>query len=137
MEPTEAQEASEVAAHKAKSAQLAIEIARELQQKELVEKTAERSKEMMIEGLQEVFGTGDTKDPKQMKVLWSRIPLLCTQMEVVHTDISEIKGDVREMKEDKKRTAEDIKEVKDTIKWATRIIIGAVILGILKITVFP
>lgn len=91
-----ATEASDVAIHKAKSAQAAVEIARELQQEELVEKTAQKTKAALLEGLREVFDGGDESD--NMIVRWKRIPFLCTSVEEMHRSIDDIKSDLRWMK---------------------------------------
>lgn len=115
MEPT-AHEASEQAVHKAKSAAAAIELAREAQQQELIEKTASKTKEALLEGLREVFGDGDAADTQQMKVLVARVPILCTSIESMHKSIESI-------------------EANQT--WAVRLIIGAVLLALLKLVLIP
>lgn len=115
MEKT-SEEASAEAVHTAKNAQQAIEFAREAQLRQAVEETARRTKESLLEGLKEVFGEGDNKDPEQMKILVRRIPVLCTNVNQMHDDISDIK---------------------DNIKWAVRIVLGAVILAVLKVIFIP
>lgn len=112
---TDAQTASEVAAHKAKSAQLAVELAREAQQRELVEQTAAKTKEALLDGLKEVFGEGD-KDPNQMTVLIRRVPILCTNIEAMHKAIDKIN---------------------ENQTWVVRIVVGAVIAGVLKLVFLP
>jgi hypothetical protein len=110
-------EASEHAAHKAKSAQMAVEIAREVQLAEAIKKTAEQTKEALIEGLKEVFGEGDEKrDPDQMTILVRRIPLICQDIKQIHSDVADIK---------------------DGNKWIVRIVVGAVIVAILKLVILP
>lgn len=112
----ESHQASEIAAHKAKSAQAAVELAREVQLAEAIAKTAAETKQALLEGLQEVFGEGDEKDPSRMVVLVRRIPILCTNITQMQTDIASIN---------------------DNQKWAVRIIIGAVILALLKLVLIP
>src|SRR3954451_24947996 len=110
-DPT-AEEASAVAVHKARSAQQAIEIARELQMQRAVEETAQKTKEALLEGLKEVFGGSDSEDPQQMRILVRRIPIICTSIEQMHDDISDIK---------------------DNLKWAIKIILGAVVAGLIAV----
>lgn len=99
------QQASEQAIDNAKSAQAAIELAREVQITEAVEKTAKRTKDDVLEVFREVFGSDGTKDP-QMRVLVQRIPILCTQILQMHSDIGDIK---------------------DNQKWALRTGIGVLV----------
>lgn len=68
METITSEEASADAVHKAKSAAQAVEMAREAQLSELVEQTAQKTKQALLEGLKEVFGDGDEKNPAQMKI---------------------------------------------------------------------
>ena len=63
----------------------------------------------LSESLKDVFGGSD--DPAQMKVLVRRIPILCTNIEAMHQAIEDIQSNLR---------------------WAVRIVLGAVILGALK-----
>lgn len=88
METITSEEASADAVHKAKSAAQAVEMAREAQLSELVEQTAQKTKQALLEGLKEVFGDGDEKNPAQMKILIRRIPIICTQIDKIHTDIA-------------------------------------------------
>lgn len=97
------------AVHKAKNAQQAIEVAREIQNAKLVEDTAQETKKALIEGLKEVFGESDTANPQEMKVLVRRIPILCTNIANMHLAIE---------------------EMKDNQKWVTRAIIGGVIAAV-------
>lgn len=107
-----AQEASAEAIHKTKNAAQAIETARELQLARAVEETAQKTKASLLEGLKEVFGESDSKDPDQMRILVRRIPILCTNIEQMHQDISSIQSN---------------------ITWALRLIIGAILLAVLKL----
>lgn len=116
-------EASELAAHKAKSAQMAVEIAREVQNEELVMKTAQKTKEALLEGLKEVFGGDENKETGEMRVLVKRIPILCTNIENMHEQLKEMK--------------EAIKETGDNIKWGVRVVLGAVLLAVLKVIFIP
>jgi hypothetical protein len=111
-----AQEASELAVHKAKSAQLAIELARQAQQNELVEKTVQKTKEALLEGLKEVFTNDAERSPQEMRVLIQRVPIICTSIMQMH---------------------DDIKDLKDSQKWAVRVILGAIILAIMKLILIP
>lgn len=109
-------DASAEAVHKARNAQQAIELAREAQIHEAIAKTAENTKAALLEGLKEVFGDGDDKDPNQMRILVRRIPILCTNIETMHQDIAEIK---------------------DGNKWLVRIVVGAVVLAVIKLVLIP
>lgn len=111
----DAHEASAAAAHKAKSAQAAVELAREVQNEELVVRTAQKTKEALLQGLKEVFGD-DGDDPKQMRILVRRIPIVCTNIQNMHDDIT---------------------DMKDNLKWGIRIILGCVILGVMKLILIP
>ena len=119
MEPlkeTPAHEASELAAHKAKSAQLAVELAREAQLEEAIKKTASETKAALLEGLKEVFDFSDSNDSGEMKILVRRIPLICQDVKQIHSDIASIN---------------------DNLKWGVRIILGAIILAMLKLLFIP
>lgn len=119
----DSQEASAEAAHKAKNAQAAVETAREIQNEELVQKTAQKTKEALLEGLKEVFGGGEDHETGEMRVLVKRIPILCTNIENMHEQLGEMK--------------DAIKETNDNIKWGIRVVLGAVILAILKLIFIP
>jgi hypothetical protein len=115
-EQINAEAASQEAVHKTKNAQQAIEAAREAQIKQAIAEASLRTKADLLEALKEVFGGSDTEDPNQMRILVRRIPILCTNVLQMHADISDIK---------------------DNFKWGTRIVIGAVILGVLKLIFLP
>jgi len=115
-EHTNAQDASKEAVHKARNAAQAIEMAREAQLAEAIEKTAHSTKAAVLESLKEVFGDGDEKDPNQMRILVRRIPILCTNIQAMH---------------------EDIAEIKDGNKWLVRIVVGAVVLAVIKLVLIP
>ena len=86
MEPTNAEEASAEAVHKAKNAAQAIELARQAQQAELVEQTAQKTKEALMEGLKEVFKDESGEDSNVI-VRWKRIPFLCKSVEEMHQSL--------------------------------------------------
>lgn len=112
-----AEEASALAVHKAKSAQQAVEFAREMQLREIAAETVKQTKDALLEGLKEVFGDyGDTKDPQQMKVLVQRIPILCTTIIQMHQDIA---------------------DMKDNQKWAVRIVVGLFVAAVAKVVFIP
>lgn len=95
------EEASREAVHKAKSAQQAIEFAREAQMAQMVTETAQKTKDALLEGLKQVFGdTSDSDSPNQMKILVRRIPILCTHFEKVQQDIGDIKLMVKDNSSD-------------------------------------
>lgn len=104
MEDTHAttKEASREAVHATKNAQVAVEAARMAQ----VEEIGERTTEALTKALRDVFGEG-VASGRFIDV--TRIPLICQSIISLHGDISEIK---------------------DNIKWAVRIVLGAVILAI-------
>ena len=122
-EHSQAKSASEEAIHKAKNAQQAVEAAREAQNLELVEEAARRTKEALLEGLKEVFSNDNDTWPGKMTVILQRVPILCSTVLVMHEQIENM---------DKKLEATN-----ENIKWAVRIIIGAVILGLMKILFMP
>lgn len=112
-----AEDASKEAVHAAKNAAQATEAARQAQLAEAIAQTAAQTKAALIEGLKEVFGEGDSiTDDGQMVVLVRRIPILCTNVESMHKAIEKIQGD---------------------IGWATKVVIGAVILALLKVIFIP
>ena len=115
MEPT-AHDASAEAVHKARGAAQAVETAREAQQRELVEHTAQKTKEALLEGLKEVFTNDNDKSPSEMKILIQRVPIICTSLIQMH---------------------DDIKSLKDTQMWVARLIVGAVVLAVLKLIFLP
>lgn len=117
------EEASERAAHKAKSAQMAVEIAREIQLAEAIEKSSTLVAERVFLGLKEIFGDGDQNSPTQMKVLVQRIPILCTDIAKMHDAIADTKNDVA--------------DIKDNLKWGVRLVIGAVIMALLGMVLIP
>ncbi len=103
---TDAQVASAEAVHKAKNAAQAVEVARQEQLAEMVEKTAQRTKEQLLEGLREVFTNDVTKSPAEMQIMIQRVPILCTTVLQMH---------------------EDIADLKDNLKWGVRVILAAVV----------
>jgi hypothetical protein len=107
-----AEEAAAVAVHKAKSLQQAVETARELQTAEVIAETAKRVEASLLKGLREVFGDGDPKEPGQMKILVQRVPILCVAV---------------------KQTQDDIAEIKKNMDWAVKLIIGAVVVGLIAL----
>ena len=107
------EQAKREAIHAARNAQHAVEVAREIELKEAVEKTAQRTKEALLEGLQEVFGEPDGSDPKQMRVVHQKIPMLCGRVDRMDANLIDLKADVA--------------EIKDNIKWGVRVAIGAFI----------
>lgn len=115
MEEHTAAEASEVAAHKAKSAAMAVEIARELQQKEMLGQT----KELVVEALREVFGEGDKAASGDMNILVRRIPFICNDIAQIHRDNA--------------TTTAAIEKINGNIGKGVWIILTAVILALLKI----
>lgn len=89
-----ADEASDEAAHKAKSAAFAVEVSRELHQKELVAQT----KDAMIDALREIFGDGDKAASGEMNILIRRIPFICDDIVQMHKGIDRISSDLAWMK---------------------------------------
>lgn len=94
----DAEAASVEAIHKQKNAAQAVEMARQAQMADTVERTAIRTKETLMEGLREVFGD-DSKDPQQMKVLVQRVPILCVNVQQTHDDIAEIKESLKNLED--------------------------------------
>lgn len=90
---TASEEASAEAVHKAKGAAQAVEAARQAQLAELVQQTAQSTRDALMAGLKEVFGDSDAKDPDQMKILIRRVPILCTQITQMHEDLANMRTD--------------------------------------------
>jgi len=111
-----AEEASANAAHQAKTAQEAVEQSREVHLQEAIQKTALETKAALLEGLKEVFGEGDEHNSSQMRVLVRRIPILCQDIKAMH---------------------EDIAAINDNLKWAVRLVIGAILLAVVKLVLIP
>lgn len=113
--PDELSQESKEAVHKAKNAAQAIESAREVQAAKNVEETVQRTKQALLEGLKEVFELGNPKESEQMRVLWSRVPILCTHFEQVQQDISSIKVMFKENTSDHETRLRAIE--KNVWKW--------------------
>lgn len=97
------------AVHKAKNAAQAIEMAREAQARE----QAEQNKQALVEALRVVFGDGDgARDPKEMRVLVQRIPILCTTILAMH---------------------DSIEKMESNQTWVVRLIIGGVIAAVMAL----
>ncbi len=94
------------AVHKAKNAAQAVEMAREAQARE----QADMNKQALLSALREVFGDGDgARDPREMRVLVQRIPILCTSILAMHASIEKMENNQT---------------------WVTRAIIGGVIAAV-------
>lgn len=109
-------EVSHEAVHKAREAAQAIEVAREAQLADVVEKTAMRTKAALLEGLKEVFANDNDKTPSEMSVLIQRVPILCTNVIQMHDDIANIKSN---------------------LTWIVRLVVGAVVVALLKLILVP
>lgn len=101
-------EQSKEAIHAAKNAAQAVEIARKEQLESAIRYNDERTVKLFQEALREVFGPTSPHDTEEMHVLLPKIPLLCLTVE---------------------KQGDTMKEIKEDIKWATRIILGAVIMA--------
>lgn len=113
--PEELSLESKEAVHKARGAAQAIELAREVALAKAVEETAVRTKESLLEGLREVFELGNPKESEEMRVLWSRVPILCTHFEQVQNDITAIKSMFRDNTSDHETRLRAIE--KNVWKW--------------------
>lgn len=112
---TNAENAAEFAAHKAKSAQMAAEISREVHQQELVGQT----KDAVREVFHEVFGKLENTSEADSNMLVKRIPFICI--------------DIKQIQQDNTASAKDIAEIKDNIKWGVRLALGALVTGLVAI----
>lgn len=110
-ETPSAQDASKDAVQAAKVAAKAVEVSRAVQLDEAVVKTASQTKAALLEGLKEIFGGPNEEDPEHMSIIYSKIPLLCLQVANMQ---------------------KDIKSINDNIRWAVRIVLGAIILALVK-----
>lgn len=113
-EKTPAQEASATAVTAAKVAAKAVEVSREAQLAEAVEKTAVQTKQALLEGLKEIFGGPNQEDPEHMQIIYSKIPVLCVRVDAID---------------------KNIEEIKDGIKWVIRMVIGAVIVALISLVI--
>lgn len=104
--------AAKEAIHASKNAAQAVEMAREAQLATIVSQTAKETRAALLEGLQQIFGEGDEKDPEHMKIIYGKIPVLCIRVDAIDKNIAKIN---------------------DNMTWIVRIVIGAVILGVLKV----
>ncbi len=118
-----AHEASAEAAHKAKNAQQAIELARELQQTELIDKIAEKAGEKLLVGLKEVFTNDAERSPKEMKILIQRVPIICQSIIQIHE--AQARSDV------------NIEKINTNINRVVWLIVSAVVLALLKMVLIP
>ncbi|MES2006908.1 MAG: hypothetical protein V4436_02235 [Patescibacteria group bacterium] len=104
------------AVHAARDAQQAIEVARQVQLSEAVAKTAQETRTAVIDGLKEIFGEPDEANPEHMKIIYSKIPILCIRVDAIDKNIESINATI------------------SRLGW---IVITAVILGILKLVLIP
>jgi len=97
---TEAQEVSEVAAHKAKSAAAAVELAREVQQKELIDRVTKdivgerRLAEVVKEQVENVLATGSEQEKT---LVLARVPFICQDIKDIHSTLVKINEALRYM----------------------------------------
>jgi flagellar hook-associated protein FlgK len=113
----QSEKASANAAEGMRKAQKGVETARESQLIEVMEMFAERQEANILKSLQSIFGeNGDAKNPGEMKVLVQRIPILCTEINTIH---------------------KNIETINDNMKWAVRIVLGAVVLAVMKVILIP
>lgn len=108
--------ASIEAVSKAKDAAEAIEVSRAKQLEEMFDKMEDSNVKTLSDVLKNVFGefenSGRFIDIK-------RIPLICAQITKIH--------------DDNERQKADISNINDNLKWAVRIVLGAVIMGLLTL----
>lgn len=116
-------EATYDAIHAVRDAQQAIEVAREAQSTHQLSQV----KGALLEGLKEVFGEGDGKDPDKMVVLYSRIPVLCVSVDKIKSDISDIKEAQAIALGNQTASRADIAAIKDNLKWGIRLFIGTIV----------
>jgi hypothetical protein len=103
-----ADSASAEHAHAQAVATEAAEKARAAQLREIMEESDQRMTRMLTAALKETFGPED----KGTYANIVRIPLICQDLKTLRGDVSDIK---------------------DNIKWAVRVVIGAVILALLAL----
>lgn len=102
----EVQEASQEAVKTATVHADAVETARQAQIDAAVSKTAQETKSAILESLKEIFTDADPENPEHMKIIYSKIPILCVRVDAIDRNIVTIN---------------------ENIKWAARAAIGAVI----------
>lgn len=82
-----------------------------------------KSKDWMIEVLEEYFNRGVDKK-KFIDV--NRIPLICQDISEIHTTLQEIKSA-------QEQSQKNISEMQDNFKWGVRLVLGAVVLGLVAL----
>lgn len=87
-------------------------MAREAQVQEALSKFADQNNKQLLSILKEVFGESDAENPKEMKILVRRIPILCTNIENMHKAIEEMRANQ---------------------SWVIKLIIGAVIAAVMAV----
>lgn len=102
---------SKEAIHAAKNAAQAVELAREEQLVSAMRFNDERTVKLFVDAIHSVFGPVNA-DQDQMRILIPKIPLLCLTVQ---------------------NQGKMMTEIKDDLKWATRLILGAVILAALGV----
>lgn len=102
-------DASKEAIVKAKEAAEAIEISRSTQMQDMLDRSDERITGLLSKVLKNVFGEYENSG---RFIDAAKIPLICQQINQLHDNVASIQ---------------------DNIKWAARIIIGAVILALLAL----
>lgn len=126
--PEELSTEAELAIHKTRSAQQAVEIAREVQIQKAIEETANRTENSIRKVLQEVFVESDSEKPEKMKVLWSKIPLLCTNMTAMHESIRTIEAN-------QTNNTKAIEKIESYISKGVWVILTAVLVGLLNLII--
>lgn len=77
-------------------------------------KSDEKMSKTIADALREVFSEPDSENPEHMKIIYSRIPILCIRVDTMD---------------------KNIQEIRNGIKWVVGLVLGGVILGILKVVI--
>ncbi len=109
------------AVHKTKNAQQAVEYAREMQNKQLVEETAARTEASVLKVIESVFGNDNETDPRQMRVIMQRVPLLCTNVDRMHIAIDAL--------------LEKVGALQDNQKWTSRAVMGGIVTVVVAVII--
>lgn len=110
------------AVQKTTEAAAAVERAREGQIHTANLESEERMLKSLTKTIKDAFNTDDDQGQRRFIDI-TRIPVICRDIATMHEDIAIIKGSI-------KNNTDDVTSIKDSMKWAVRIVVGSIILGI-------
>ena len=114
-----AEEATVAAIESKKQTAEVVEFARMKQSEAQVESIKNETLNAVSNVLKDIFGESDTKDPEKMKVIMKRVPILCTNVQLMHETLEKI----QDMLENKFVTKTDFNLVQKIVFGAVAIIL--------------